>query len=152
MGVLIRVQTKTNPSEPCVRLIKKPLAPDKPEQVHTKQTRRRRRRTMMTQYQCKWHGLSSATAAPAPRAEETKSLVKSSRQHQRRKRGRLGQAGLASAASAEWKPSLCSISEDNMIVGKSGDDRTAGAERVVKRKSGPGNARVHVRSFNDDYG
>lgn len=97
---------------------------------------------------------SSAPTAPAPGAEESKSLVKSSRERQRKKRGRLSQSGSASAASAsaEWKPSLYSISEDNVIIAKRGDDRKAEAQRVVKRKSGPGNAGVHVRSFNDDYG
>ncbi|KAF2314256.1 hypothetical protein GH714_024539 [Hevea brasiliensis] len=35
----------------------------------------------------------------------------------RRKRGRVGSASASSAAAmADWKPTLCSISEDNVVV------------------------------------
>ncbi|KAH7546608.1 hypothetical protein FEM48_Zijuj01G0219200 [Ziziphus jujuba var. spinosa] len=104
---------------------------------------------------------SSVPAAPASRADDAaKPLVVSSsslRKRHRRKRGRLGHSGSASVAAAaaavEWKPSLGSICEDKVVAMKGEEDRTAGgAERIVKRKSETKNARVHVRTFNEDYG
>ncbi|KAF7822825.1 uncharacterized protein G2W53_020969 [Senna tora] len=66
--------------------------------------------------------------------EEIRSLVppSNSRTRHRKKRGRLG----ASAAPPEWRPSLGSISETN-IVPQRGDGRNGkvGPEREVKRKS-----------------
>ncbi|GMN63194.1 hypothetical protein TIFTF001_032268 [Ficus carica] len=101
---------------------------------------------------------SDSSVAPAPAAEETRSLVRSSPQYRRRrKRGRLGVSG-SGPVPAEWKPSLCSISEDTVVVvvEKSNrqdkdQDRTAGSERLVKRKSGSRTTNV-VGNFADDYG
>ncbi|PON55759.1 hypothetical protein PanWU01x14_185680 [Parasponia andersonii] len=95
---------------------------------------------------------------PARRPEETRSLVQPPpppRSRRRRKRGWLGASGSVSA-SAEWRPSLCSISEDNVVViEKKGEEnnRTAGSERMVKRKSGSRSPRrTNGVSYSDDYG
>lgn len=93
---------------------------------------------------------SSATSrstdrTPAPSVDETRSLVTSlSRQRRIRRKRSLP----TSSPSAEWKPSLCSISEDKVVA-----ERTVGSDRAVKRKSsGPTSSRVHVRYVSDDYG
>ena len=98
---------------------------------------------------------------PPPPVEETMSLVRSPWYRRRRKRARLGWSGSAPVrAPAEWKPSLCSISEETVLVGVRSDgrdhrdqDRTAGSERLVKRKSGSRSSRWNVVAcFGDDYG
>ncbi|KAK9265982.1 hypothetical protein L1049_000054 [Liquidambar formosana] len=87
---------------------------------------------------------SEAPTSPPARVEETRSLVPP-RRYRRRKRGRLGASGSVSAAAAEWRPSLCAISEDNVVMEKEG--RTVGSERTVKRKA---QVRVQVRSHSDE--
>ncbi|EXB50914.1 hypothetical protein L484_021141 [Morus notabilis] len=102
---------------------------------------------------------SSQSSSATPPAEETRSLVRSRRYRRRPKRGRLGASGSA-PVPVEWKPSLCSISEDNVVMVERSDGqdrqdqyRTAGPERLVKRKSGSGSSRMNVvASFGDDYG
>uniref|UniRef100_A0A5B6ZL02 Uncharacterized protein n=1 Tax=Davidia involucrata TaxID=16924 RepID=A0A5B6ZL02_DAVIN len=97
---------------------------------------------------------SVATTTPPP-AEETRSLVHSpppsrtdNRRYRRRKRERM--AASRSDSVAEWRPSLCAISEDNIVPEK--DARAAvGSERILKRKVAS-TARVHVRSYSDDIG
>ncbi|KAJ7948514.1 Serine/threonine-protein kinase MRCK gamma like [Quillaja saponaria] len=86
-----------------------------------------------------------ATSSP-PSSEERRSLVPLSRSLRRRKRGRQN-----SMSSADWKPSLGSISEDNVVAEKV-DERNgaSGSDRKVKRKSGSDD-RVHNRTYNDDY-
>ncbi|KAH0986807.1 hypothetical protein GBA52_014205 [Prunus armeniaca] len=85
----------------------------------------------------------------APLSEETSSLVPR-RMRRRRKRGRLGNSGSTSPNSAEWRPSLTSISEDNVVAMVV--DRTAEVERAVKRKSGQSRTIAQVRSHGEDYG
>lgn len=89
---------------------------------------------------------------PVRRQDETSSLVQQPRCRRRRKRGRLGGSGSASASSAEWKPTLCSISEDNVVIEKREENRTVGTVRLVKRKSGARSPRTNGASYNDDYG
>ncbi|KAL5736131.1 hypothetical protein ACOSP7_030601 [Xanthoceras sorbifolium] len=83
---------------------------------------------------------------PEPRTEETRSLVASVRRSYRRKgRGRSG--GVASG-SAEWKPSLCVISEENVVMEKDKSE----TERVAKRKSGGSHKdRARVRSYSHEF-
>ncbi|GMN31584.1 hypothetical protein TIFTF001_003328 [Ficus carica] len=95
---------------------------------------------------------------PPPPVEEMLSLVRSPWYRRRRKRGRLGWSVSAPARTpAEWKPSLCSISEETVLVVVRSDgrdqDRTAGSERLGKRKSGSRSSRWNVVAcFGDDYG
>ncbi|KAF2285876.1 hypothetical protein GH714_008644 [Hevea brasiliensis] len=72
------------------------------------------------------------------------------RRSRRRKRGRVGLGYPSSAAAmAEWKPTLCSIAEDNVVLV---EERT---ERVVKRKgsggrrSGGSREVANVSNYND---
>nr|XP_023913967.1 uncharacterized protein LOC112025522 [Quercus suber] len=69
----------------------------------------------------------------------------------------------ASAGEAEWKPSLCAISEDLVMIEKKKkkeeeeeeEKRRASSERVAnskrKTKTAPSRARVLFRSYSDDY-
>ena len=66
----------------------------------------------------------------------------------------------ASAGEADWKPSLCAISEDMVMIEKKKkkeeeEEKRASSERVAnsKRKTGTAQsrARVLVRSYSDDY-
>lgn len=73
------------------------------------------------------------------RSEETRALMVHqtletlNTRSRRRKRGRAGLAYPWSAVRAEWKPTLCSIAEDNVVVVV--EERP---ERVVKRKGSGG--------------
>ncbi|KAB2615761.1 hypothetical protein D8674_022349 [Pyrus ussuriensis x Pyrus communis] len=81
---------------------------------------------------------ATSTSEPAPLSEETSRMIRCSRKRR------------SSVNSCDWRPSLSSISEDNvaaMVV-----DRTAGMERSVKRKSGHDRTKVQVRSHDEDYG
>ncbi|XP_068309942.1 uncharacterized protein [Pyrus communis] len=87
---------------------------------------------------------ATSTSEPAPLSEETRSLVMAPSGMIRCSRKRR-----SSVNSCDWRPSLSSISEDNvaaMVV-----DRTAGIERSVKRKSGHDRTKVQVRSHDEDY-
>jgi len=66
----------------------------------------------------------------------------------------------ASAGEADWKPSLCAISEDMVMIEKKKkkeeeEEKRASSERVAnsKRKTSTAQsrARVLVRSYSDDY-
>ncbi|PSR95643.1 Serine/threonine-protein kinase MRCK gamma like [Actinidia chinensis var. chinensis] len=65
-------------------------------------------------------------------------------------------AVLKSRSAAEWRPSLCSISEDNMTAERERERERvilAGSERMIKRKAGSTTAgKKHVRSYSDDFG
>lgn len=97
---------------------------------------------------------TSSTTSPGTSADETRSLVMSSSSRQQQiSRKRSVQAR---SASAEWKPSLRSISEVKVVTEKRPDERTIGSDRAVKRKStktgpDPASSRTHVRSVSDDY-
>ncbi|KDP39012.1 hypothetical protein JCGZ_00769 [Jatropha curcas] len=88
------------------------------------------------------------------RSEETRALVSSltlrsltTSRSRRRKRGTTSPS--SATVVAVWKPTLCSISEDNVVMVVE-----EGTERVVKRKSsGGGGSRniASVASFNEDY-
>ena len=90
------------------------------------------------------------------RAEET--LAPAPPEDSRRKREREATAVvvLRSRSAAEWRPSLCSISEDNTTAERERERErviVAGSERMIKRKAGSTTAgKVHVRSYSDDYG
>ncbi|KAM1041485.1 hypothetical protein ACFX13_031403 [Malus domestica] len=88
---------------------------------------------------------ATSTSEPASLSEETRSLVRAPSRMRRCSRKRR-----SSVNSCDWRPSLSSISEDNvaaMVV-----DRTAGIERSVKRKSGHDRTKVQVRSHDEDNG
>ncbi|XP_057464421.1 uncharacterized protein LOC130754267 [Actinidia eriantha] len=72
------------------------------------------------------------------------------------RRKREGEAVLKSRSAAEWRPSLCSISEDNMTAERERERERvilAGSERMIKRKAGSTTAgKKHVRSYSDDFG
>ncbi|XP_031284194.1 uncharacterized protein LOC116142916 [Pistacia vera] len=89
-------------------------------------------------------GASPVAERVEPRVEETRSLMR--RSYRRKRRGRSGCSGGASAE--EWKPSLCSISEDFVM------DRTKSErERSFKRKNGGSQRdKARVRSCSRDFG
>ncbi|XP_075668439.1 uncharacterized protein LOC142638304 [Castanea sativa] len=69
----------------------------------------------------------------------------------------------ASAGEAEWKPTLCAISEDMVMMEKKKkkeeeqeeEKKRASSERLANSKkkttTAPSRARVLVRSYSDDY-
>lgn len=68
-----------------------------------------------------------------------------------RKRARTGQG--------EWRPTLCSIMEDSVVLAaervRGGEKKAAskpGPVQVGRRSSSGSRARVHVRGHSDDYG
>ncbi|PQQ09844.1 uncharacterized protein Pyn_19401 [Prunus yedoensis var. nudiflora] len=73
----------------------------------------------------------ATTGEQAPLSDETSSLVPR-RMRRRRKRGRPGNSGSTSPNSVEWRPSLSSISEDNVVAMVV--ERTAEVERAVKKR------------------
>ncbi|XP_044496725.1 uncharacterized protein LOC123219121 [Mangifera indica] len=86
-------------------------------------------------------GASPVAKLVEPRDEETRSLMR--RSYQRKRRGRSG-----GSSTEEWRPSLCSISEDFVM------DRTKSErERSCKRKNG-GSLRdkARFRSCSRDFG
>lgn len=98
------------------------------------------------------------------RSEETRALVSpralqtiTMRRSKRRKRGMASASSSSATGVAEWKPTLYSISEDNVVVVVE-----EGTDRVVKRKGsgsgrggrgGGGGSRdvASISSFNEDY-
>ncbi|GMJ05161.1 hypothetical protein HRI_004185300 [Hibiscus trionum] len=104
----------------------------------------------------------AVTVAVTPlREEETKSLMpidteSASRKKTTRVRVRVGSTG---SMNPQWKPSLCSITEDNVVAEKrektpsKTPTRTRTIDKVVKRKSPSGShSNVHVRSHSNDTG
>ncbi|GLT37768.1 hypothetical protein SLA2020_120690 [Shorea laevis] len=84
---------------------------------------------------------------------EERSSEAEARRHRRRKRVRMGHQ--AAGAVTQWKPSLCAISEDKIVM-EEGEKSLLEmkAEGVAKWKSGGASqSKVHVRSYyRDDYG
>ncbi|GFZ07466.1 hypothetical protein Acr_19g0004030 [Actinidia rufa] len=87
-------------------------------------------------------------------SREKETLALAPPEDSRRKRER--EAVLKSRSAAEWQPSLCSISEDNMTAERERERERvilAGSERMIKRKAGSTTAgKKHVRSYSDDFG
>ncbi|XP_057474874.1 uncharacterized protein LOC130762988 isoform X1 [Actinidia eriantha] len=112
--------------------------------------------------------VTCCTSGSSPsRAEETLALAPP--EDRRRKRERSATAVvvlrsrsatavvvLRSRSAVEWRPSLCSISEDNMTAERERERERvilAGSERMIKRKVGSTTTgKVHVRSHSDDFG
>ncbi|PSR96316.1 hypothetical protein CEY00_Acc26365 [Actinidia chinensis var. chinensis] len=103
--------------------------------------------------------VTCCTSGSSPsREEETLALAQPEDRRRKRERERSATAVvvLRSRSAAEWRPSLCSISEDNMTVEREREREKvilAGSERMIKRKVGSTTAgKVHVRSYSDDFG
>ncbi|GFZ12457.1 hypothetical protein Acr_23g0008420 [Actinidia rufa] len=103
--------------------------------------------------------VTCCTSGSSPsREEETLTLALAPPEDRRRKRERSATAVvvLRSRSAAEWRPSLCSISEDNMTAERERERERvilAGSERMIKRKVGSTTTgKVHVRSYSDDFG
>lgn len=101
---------------------------------------------------------TNASETNGRRSEEARALMaqrtlQTLTMRSRRKRGRVRSASASSGVSTEeWKPTLCSITEDNVVVVKE-----EGTERVVKRKGsgerGGGGSRqlAGIPTYNEDY-
>ncbi|CAL5335795.1 unnamed protein product [Camellia sinensis] len=94
------------------------------------------------------YGSISRQSPPPPPSPPRQPPPADSRPWRRRERA----AALRSKSAAEWRPSLCSISEDAVTPER--DHRTLNdSERLVKRKvRSTATARVHVRSYSGDLG
>ncbi|KAJ4726175.1 Serine/threonine-protein kinase MRCK gamma like [Melia azedarach] len=104
---------------------------------------------------CGCHGSCSGANTFPERPSDRNSLVPVVRRsNRRRRRGRNGVGdGGGGGRADEWTPSLCSISEDSVVVLEKEKSQKTEAERVVKRKSGGFNRdRVRVRSYSKDFG
>ncbi|XP_010533523.1 PREDICTED: uncharacterized protein LOC104809286 isoform X2 [Tarenaya hassleriana] len=90
-----------------------------------------------------------SSAADEPRVEETRSLMRTPSRRSR-KRVRISGGG----ASAEWRPSLTSISEDRPSSATVKSGSCGRDERKVRRKSrsGSGGWSSHVRGRSEDFG
>ncbi|KAE8675225.1 Organic cation/carnitine transporter4 isoform 1 [Hibiscus syriacus] len=91
---------------------------------------------------------------PAPRREETRSLMAPKMAALRKKNKRV-KVGTSFSMTPEWKPSLYAISEDNVMAEKrekmKSEAATTAADRAVKRKSTSGSrSKIHVRSDSGD--
>ncbi|KAE8667308.1 Organic cation/carnitine transporter4 isoform 1 [Hibiscus syriacus] len=92
--------------------------------------------------------------------EETKSLMPAdttAASSRRRKTDRIRvRVGSTGSMNPPWKPSLCSITEDNIMAEnrkKIPSETPTTVGRVVKRKSSSGSrSNVHVRSYSNDTG
>ncbi|KAE8703203.1 Organic cation/carnitine transporter4 isoform 1 [Hibiscus syriacus] len=103
--------------------------------------------------------MEEVVTVAAREEEETKSLMPAgttaaSRRKTDRVRVRVGSTG---SVNPQWKPSLCSITEDNIMTENRkktpSETPPRTVDRVVKRKSssGPG-SNVHVRSYSNETG
>ncbi|KAI8011495.1 hypothetical protein LOK49_LG06G00582 [Camellia lanceoleosa] len=94
------------------------------------------------------YGSISRQSPPPPPSPPRQPPPADSRPWRRRERA----AALRSKSAAEWRPSLCSISEDAVTPER--DHRTLNdSERLSKRKvRSTTTARVHVRSYSCDLG
>ncbi|KAL6314115.1 hypothetical protein AAG906_011853 [Vitis piasezkii] len=87
---------------------------------------------------------------PRPAVPEEVPLPEESRTVELRRRYRKERVGSSrsSSSSVEWHPSLCSISEDNLVLEK--EERPAESVRTPKRKAAS-STKIHVRSYSEDY-
>ncbi|KAK6946825.1 hypothetical protein RJ641_000298 [Dillenia turbinata] len=92
-------------------------------------------------------GSRASSMQPQPPVEETRSLVTENLRSFRRKRVRVVKARGA-GASAEWHPSLVSISEDGGLIEK--ESPPAAPEKKAKRRSGSTRKVHHGRNYSDD--
>ncbi|XP_057474875.1 uncharacterized protein LOC130762988 isoform X2 [Actinidia eriantha] len=101
--------------------------------------------------------VTCCTSGSSPsRAEETLALAPPEDRRRKRERSATAVVVLRSRSAVEWRPSLCSISEDNMTAERERERERvilAGSERMIKRKVGSTTTgKVHVRSHSDDFG
>ncbi|KAJ9671947.1 hypothetical protein PVL29_025544 [Vitis rotundifolia] len=94
--------------------------------------------------------VSCCGTPPRPAVLEEVPLPEESRTLEVRRRYRKERVGSSRSSSlVEWQPSLCSISEDNIVLEK--EERPAESERTPKRKAAS-STKIHVRSHSEDYG
>ncbi|KAL4309224.1 hypothetical protein GQ457_01G005420 [Hibiscus cannabinus] len=103
----------------------------------------------------------TVAVTPARVEEETKSLMPADTEAtSRRKTTRVRvRVGSTRSVNPQWKPSLCSITEDNVVTEKKEKTQSktptkmTTVNRAVKRKSSPGSrSNVHVRGHSNDTG